>query len=118
MMRNPPRSHTLRFRAVNRDTWRAIRNGTKRVETRAATPHYQNIGVGDRLRLVCGKGSFIKTVRRVRRFRTVAALTRVYRVRDVNPSCTTLQELTTMYQTFPGYTEKLKKYGILAFELR
>ncbi|MDO8469572.1 MAG: hypothetical protein Q7S84_00945 [bacterium] len=110
--------HILRFRKANKNIWRAIKNGTKRVETRAATPRYQRIGVGERVRFVCGTQSFTKSVRHVRMFRTVPALTRAYRVKDINPFYTTTRELTAMYRTFPGYTEKIKRYGIVAFELQ
>lgn len=110
--------HFLRFRAVNRDIFAAVRRGKKRVETRAATARYRKIKVGDSVVLVCGKSKFTKTVRRVRLFKTVRSLVRVYKPRSINPSCATTKELEEMYFSFPGYREKLKKYGILALTLK
>ena len=107
----------LRFRAVNRDIFNAIRSGKKKVETRAASPRYRDIKVGDRLTLTCGKSRLIKTAKRVRIFRTVKALVKAYRPSIINPSCRTVKELEAMYLSFPAYHEKLKKYGIIALEL-
>ncbi|KKT44148.1 MAG: hypothetical protein UW34_C0017G0004 [Parcubacteria group bacterium GW2011_GWA2_44_15] len=42
--------YILRFRAGNKDIWLAIKNGKKKVETRAGTPKYQKVVVGDELR--------------------------------------------------------------------
>ena len=36
------KKHTLRFRAVNRDIFDAIRNGKKKIETRAGSPKFFN----------------------------------------------------------------------------
>ncbi|MFH1193271.1 MAG: hypothetical protein V1656_03065 [Candidatus Jorgensenbacteria bacterium] len=111
-------NYTHRFRAVDRDIWEAIKRGAKKVETRAATPRYQKIAVGDRVALVCGKSRFIRHVRKVHHFRSVAALTKKYKLSAINPNCKTLKELNAMYLSFPGYKEKLKRYGIVAFELK
>lgn len=50
-------NYMLRFRAINRDTFQAIRVGTKKVETRAATIKYRDIKVGDVITFVCGPRS-------------------------------------------------------------
>jgi len=112
------RSHVLRFRAVNRDIFLAIQRGKKKVETRAATTRYRNIKVGDRAVFVCGKSKFTRSVKNVRVFRTIRGLLRVYKPSAINPTCRTAKELATMYFSFPGYRAKLKKHGIISFELR
>lgn len=116
---NPePKHHTFRFRAVNRNIFDAIQNGEKKIETRAATPKYRRIQEGDTVILVCGASHLTRTVKTVRIFKSVRALTRVHKPHSINPSCQTVKELEAMYFTFPNYREKLKKYGIAAFELR
>lgn len=40
-----------------------------------------------------------------------------YKPSDINPTIATADELKALYRSFPGYDERLKKYGILAFEL-
>lgn len=106
----------LRFRAVNRDIFEAIRDGKKKVETRAATARYKNIKVGDILRFVCGKDSFEKKVKRTHVFKSIAALVKKYQVHDINPFVNSKAELQKMYYSYPNYREKIKKFGIIAIE--
>lgn len=109
--------HNLRFRAVNRDIFEAIRSGKKRVETRAATHKYNNVKAGDKIRLVCGKSSFQKSAKKVRVFKTIELLLQIYPVKDINPNISSKEELMKMYYSFPGYRQKIEQYGILAIEL-
>ncbi|OIO47548.1 MAG: hypothetical protein AUJ32_02565 [Parcubacteria group bacterium CG1_02_40_82] len=109
---------TLKFRAVNRDIFEAIKNGSKKIETRAATKKFKNIRAGDRIVLVCGKQRFENVVKAVRHFKTIKAMLKKYKIRQVNPWVSTEQELRQVYWNFPNYKEKIKKYGIIAFELK
>lgn len=109
--------YTLRFRAINRDTFDAIRDGRKKVETRAATVKYRDIKVGDTIVFVCGKDKFERRVKTATRLKTIAAMLKKYSVRDINPQCATANELRDMYYAFPGYREKIKKFGLIALEL-
>lgn len=52
----------LKFRAVNRDIFEAIRTGAKKVETRAATEKFRDIRKGDAVALVCGGNRMEKRV--------------------------------------------------------
>jgi len=108
----------LRFRKVNRDIFEAIKNGRKPVETRAATKRYRNIKAGDVILFVCGENSFKKRVKKARIFRTIDAMLKKYKVKDLNPTVTTAHELKAGYYSFPKYREKIKKYGLVAFELK
>lgn len=112
------RIHTLRFRAVNRDIFDAIRSGEKPVETRAATTKYINIKTGDTLRFVCGKNEFKKSIKRVKIFRTTATLLRSYKPEMIAPKAHSKKEIDAMYFSFPGYREKIKKFGIIAFQMK
>lgn len=107
----------LRIRTVNRDIFEAIRDGRKRVETRAATERYANIKAGDKLILVCGKNRLEKQVKRAAIFKTVSALLSKYKIVDVNPYAKSAKELREIYYSFPGYKEKIKKFGLVALEL-
>lgn len=110
--------YTLRFRAINRDTFQAIRDGRKKVETRAATVRYRDIKVGDVIAFVCGKEKFERRVRTATKFKTVAAMLKTYAAQDISPNYSTAKELRAKYNTFPGYREKIKKFGLIALELR
>ncbi len=109
---------SLRFREENRDIFRAIRNGRKKVETRAATERYRKIKTGDIIKFVCGKDGFEKQVSKAEVFKTIRALLRVYGVKEINPSIDSEKELRELYNTFPSYREKIKKCGLIALELR
>lgn len=111
-------NHILRVKAANRDIFTAIRSGRKKVETRAATARYRNVKVGDSVVFACGKSKLSKEVRKVRIFRTIRGLSRVYKPVAINPACRTVKELELMCFSFPGYREKLRKHGIIALELK
>lgn len=55
-------SLVLVFREVDRARFEEVRSGIKAVETRAATPKYQSINIGDELQFSCGGDTFSKKV--------------------------------------------------------
>ncbi|MEK7151604.1 MAG: ASCH domain-containing protein [Patescibacteria group bacterium] len=110
--------YKLRFRAVNRDIFEAIRDGKKKIETRAATIKYRNIEAGDIVILSCGKDKFSKTVAAVNVFKTISALLKKYKVKEINPGVESEGELRDIYYSFPGYKEKIRDNGLVALELK
>ena len=111
------KKYVLRFRAVNRDIFDAIRNDKKKVETRAGSPKFFNIEAGDMLVFVCGKDRFEKKVKKARKFKDIKSLLKIYKPQDIHPKTTNLKESEKMYYSFPGYKEKIRKYGLVALEL-
>lgn len=109
---------TLKFRAENRDIFEAIKSGAKKVETRAATKKYEDIKVGDIVKLSCGGDSFEKLVTKVTIFPTIDALLETYTPQEINPKIDSAEKLTEMYYSFPGYREKIEKIGLVALELK
>ncbi len=107
----------LRFRAKNRDIFEAVKDGTKKVETRAATRKFKDIKKGDYLFLVCGKERIKKKVKRVKIFKTIKDVLREYGVDEILPSAKSLADLEKICYSFPDYRRKIKKYGLMAFEL-
>ena len=107
----------LRFRSTDSDIFEAIESGKKKVETRAATSKYKNVKLGDVLKFVCGEKSFEKKVAKTTVFKSIGALLRKYKPEEINPKIKTKKGLENMCYGFPGYREKIKKYGIVAFEL-
>ncbi len=112
------KTHRLRFAAKNKATFEFIKSGKKKVETRAGTVKYQRVQAGDTLIMCCGKLHLEKTAKKVRHFKSIKALLEVYKPDVINPGTSTLKEMETMYYSYPGYKEKIKEFGILAFELR
>jgi len=108
----------LRFRATNKDFFQAIKNGKKKVETRAATVRYRDIKSGDVVEFVCGKERFSRTVKSARVFPGIDAMLNVHKLTDIMPNARSVEDLQKLYQDFPGYREKLKKFGIIALEFK
>ena len=88
--------HTLRFRAVNRNIFDAIRSGKKKIETRAGSPKFFNIEVGDMLVFICGKDRFEKKVKKAKKFKDIKSLLKVYKPQDINPKTRNLKEFSIL----------------------
>ncbi len=113
----PGKSFTLRIRESDKDIFEAIKNGKKKVETRAATPKYRAMKAGDALVFVCCGKKLKKRASAVKVFKTPAGLLKKYKVKDISPDLKTKKELEKMWLGFPRYAEKIKKYGLIAAEL-
>ncbi len=111
------KKYVLRFRAVNRDIFEAIKEGKKKIETRAATIKFRNIRPGDTVILICGTERFEKIVRSAHIYKTIRALLRKYKPGEINPRVSAESELIDTYYSFPGYREKIKRFGLIALEL-
>jgi ASC-1-like (ASCH) protein len=111
------KKHTIRFRAVDKNNFDEIKNGSKSVETRAATEKYQKIKSGDSFVIVCGKSRMNKTIKRARHFRTISALIKTVGLKKVMPDVSTIEEAKRRWNSYPGYKEKIKQHGLMAFEL-
>lgn len=108
----------LRFRAVNRSFFEAIKNGKKKVETRAATVKYKDIQQGDIVKFVCGKERFSRTVRSAEVFKSINALLKIHALNDIMPDAQSKKDLEEAYYSFPGYREKITKFGIMAITFK
>lgn len=108
----------LSFRAENKNIFEAIRNGEKLIETRAGGGKYEGIKDGDYLIFSCEGKKFEREIIKVTKFKTISALVKKYPVKSINPMVKNVLELTKMYESFPGYKERIKRDGILAFELK
>lgn len=107
----------LVFREVNRNTFEAIRDGKKKIETRAGGKGYEEIRKGDYIELVCGDDKFLRKVAEVEKFFNVAGLLAKYGPEEINPACSSAEEIERIYLSFPDYCERVKKYGLIAFQL-
>ena len=110
--------YTLKFRAVNKGIFLDIKSGKKSVETRAASERYKNIKAGDIVVLVCGKERFSKKVKKARIFKSIKALLKTYPLKKIMPKLTTEKEWRRELYSYPGYKDKIKRYGLIALELK
>ncbi len=109
--------HTLRFRKADKIIFDQIKNGAKKVETRAATVKYKNMKTGDTLVLVCDGEKLERKIKKATIFATIDSMLRKYNIWDIMPGFSTKAELEKAYNSFPGYREKLRKCGLIALEL-
>ena len=107
----------IRFRAIDKDIFHAIHNGEKTVETRAYTPKYQNLAPGQRVTFVCENESITKLVASVRIFKDAEDLAASIRPGTIHPRAATADDLQKMYDSFPGYEDKIRDCGLVAWEL-
>lgn len=105
------------FDKENIDIFDAIKSGEKKVETRACSPKYQKIENGDEICFKCEGQEFFRKVKKVSHFKSIDNLLSVYKPEEINPKLKTKKEVIDMYNSFSGYKEKIKIFGIVALEL-
>lgn len=109
--------HILKIRAVDKDIFVAIRDGVKTIETRAATPKYQNVKVGDELEIRCAKEKLVKVVKAIQHYDSVESIYHSADFSQVMPGVTTLDGAKQVLYAFPRNQAKIARYGLLAFYL-
>ena len=110
------KKHTLRIREVDRYVFEALRQGSKTIETRAATSNFRKIRKGDMLNFICGKDKFGKKVKRVSFFKTIDEMVKVIDFKKIMPFASSVAEMENVYYSFPGYREKIQKFGLVALD--
>lgn len=108
----------LRFKEVDRGIFEDVLEGKKRIETRAATKKFLNIKPGNIIRCVCGKDRLEKKVKKVKTFKSINSLLKEYKPKEINPKALSKSDLEKMYNSFPSYRKKIKKHGLIVFELK
>lgn len=109
--------HILVIRQIDKVVFNSIKDGTKSIETRAATDKYKKIKVGDTLFFKCGSEILEKKIISIRYFRTINEMINTMDFKRVMPFVNSVEEMEKIYYSFPGYKEKIKKFGLVAFEL-
>ncbi len=113
-----PKKYILPIRQVDRVVYNQIKSNKKKLETRAGGPKYQRIKEGDTVVLKCRKDRFEKRVVEVRKFKSVKEMLKRHKLSEIDPRFQSAKELMALYHSFPGYNERLKKYGIIVFKLK
>jgi ASC-1-like (ASCH) protein len=108
----------LIFREVDRATFERIKRGEKTIETRAGLPEYNSIKAGDQLNISCGNDTITKTVTEAIHFKSVEELLKEISPEEIMPKGTTREQAIERWNSFPGYPERIKKDGIIAWRLK
>jgi ASC-1-like (ASCH) protein len=114
------RTWVLRIRTADRPIFDALADGRKTIETRAGSPgarSYTRVQPGDTLLFLCGPARLRRTVTRVAIYPSAAALAAHEDVRRVLPWLIGAADLAALYESFPGYSERIACHGLVAMEL-
>jgi len=109
--------HTLKFEEKDRARFNEVKDGTKKIETRAMNQKYDSIEQGDEIMFTCGEDSFTKKISKKYHWQTVEAMVAEVPLNKIMPGLLTVEDAKNRYSTYPGYIEKIEKGGILGFEL-
>jgi ASC-1-like (ASCH) protein len=112
------KTYTLQIRSTDRGIFDVLKNGKKKIETRAATARNIKMQAGDEIVFVCGKESLKKTIKKAAKYKTIKAMLKDYKVKDIAPELKNENELRDMYFAWPSYRDKIKEFGIVALELK
>jgi len=112
----------LRIRAKNRIIFNQIKSGKKKVETRAlghtkTGKNFGSVQKGDTLLFMCGKARLRKKIIKVSKFLSVEKFFKEVNQKLVWPHMPvrTLENIKKQYYVYPGYRERIRKYGLVAF---
>lgn len=111
------KTYTLLIREVDKNIFEAIKNGTKTIETRAATDKYKAIKEGDILDFVCSEEHLQKKVLEVKLFKTIEEMVEELGIKPIAPFADSIEEMKNIYYSFPNYKEKIANFGLIAFKL-
>lgn len=112
-----PTVHTLPFLPKHRKTFELVRSGEKKIETRAGSELYFKIQPGDSIKFICEDESFVRTVSKVTHFKSLERLLQEYHPNEIHPGIDSRDQLIEKYYYYPGYRERIAKFGVLVFEL-
>ena len=112
------KSLILKIRNQDRGIFNFLKMDKKKAETRAATVRNVKMQAGDEVIFVCGKQSLKKIIKEASKYRTIKAMLKDYKVKDIAPDLKNENELRDMYFARPSYRDKIKEYGLIALELK
>lgn len=76
------------------------------------------VSAGDTLLFLCGGEKFSRKVLRVAHYPTLEELFKAEKLSSIVPWVKSEDEARKIYYSFPGYKQKIKKFGIVAWELK
>lgn len=112
------KTHILKIRSTDKEIFEAINSGRKKVETRAATARNVKMQAGEEILFICGKQSLKKAIDKATKYKTIKAMLKDYKVKQIAPDLKTENELRDMYFAWPSYRDKIKQFGLVALELK
>lgn len=109
--------HKLPFLESHRQTFELIRDGRKRLETRAGSEEYLRIRPADSIEFSCGEDTTKRKVVRIEKFPSLESLLARYEPAELNPAWGSREEAMESFLSFPGYEKRIQDFGLLVFEI-
>lgn len=109
--------YSLSFLEKNKDIFNSIKDGKKKIETRAGKSEYSKIKSGDVIELSCGEENFLKTVGKAFQLKSLESLFEKYKPEEIIPGIFSYEKIKEIYLSFPNYEKRIKENGIFVFEL-
>ena len=110
--------HILRIRKVDRFVFDSVKEGDKIIETRAATVKNRKIKKGDFLVFVCEGEKLEKEIKKVSYFKSIDGMVKEIDFKKIMPFVNSIEEMKQVCYSFSNYQEKIKQFGLVAFELK
>lgn len=109
--------YNLVFREVDKTDFETIVDGRKTIETRAATPKYRKVAVGDELVIRCGKDTIVKVVKRVEIYPSIDELLAGVGLNNVMPLVKNVEQAKQEWYSYPEYRDKIAQHGLVAWHI-
>lgn len=98
---------------------RQIQSGAKSFEGRVFSGPFRNYKVGDRVNWFAGQELRVLTeITEVRVFGTFEQMLRSVGFKKMLPNVSTLEAAVAAYQAIPGYSDKARTFGVVAFGVK
>jgi len=112
------KKHILKIRKVDKIVFDSIKENKKTIETRAATDKYRKIEKNDILVFVCDNETIEKEIKKVECYKNIDQMVKVIDFKKIMPFVNSIEEMKKVYFSFPGYKEKIEKFGLVVFKLK
>ena len=106
---------------VTAEYFEAIRAGKKQVEGRCCTPKYRALTLGQEIRFVKEGAPNLETIVMITGLQTYATFEDYLRREGLErclPGVSNIEEGAKIYRGFPGYSEKERRHGVLAIQIK
>lgn len=111
------KKYILRIRGTDKFVFDSIKKRNKIVETRAATERYRRIEEKDILVFVCGNEKIEKKVKKVSYFKNIDEMAKQIDFKKIMPFVSSIEDMESVCYGFSGYRQKIKKFGLVAWEI-
>jgi len=97
-----------------------IKSGIKTAEGRCNSSKFENIVVGDQISFVCvqTQAVMVKTVTAINFYRNFKDMLVHEGVQNMLPGVTTIEQGVVIYESFPGYKDKVVQVGAIAISIK